>query len=196
MADRVATVERKTKETDVKISICLDGCGKSSVSTGVGFFDHMLEGFARHGLFDLEISCVGDLNVDCHHSVEDVGIALGEAFKKALGDKAGIKRYGSCTLPMDDALVLCAVDLSGRPFFAGDMIFSSSKIGDMESETVREFFYAFSYAAGLNLHFVQYRGENSHHIAEACFKSFAKALDAAVCHDPRVDGVWSTKGTL
>jgi len=196
MADRVATIERKTKETDIKISLSLDGSGKSSISTGVGFFDHMLESFARHGLFDLDISCVGDLNVDCHHSVEDVGIALGEAFKKALGDKAGIKRFGSCTLPMDDALILCAVDLSGRPFFASDINLNCPKLGDMNSEMVREFFYAFSSAAGANMHFVQHRGENGHHIAEACFKSLAKALDAAVGYDPRVTEVWSTKGML
>ena len=196
MASRAAKVERKTKETDIKISLSLDGVGKSNISTGVGFFDHMLESFARHGLFDLEVSCVGDLNVDCHHSIEDVGIALGEAFKKALGDKAGIRRFGSCTLPMDDALILCAVDLSGRPFFASDINIGCPKLGDMDSEMVREFFYAFSCAAGMNLHFVQHRGENGHHIAEACFKSLAKALDAAVSCEPRVAGVWSTKGTL
>ena len=194
--DRTAAVERKTKETDIKVRLNLDGTGKAAISTGVGFFDHMLESFARHGIFDLEISCEGDLHIDCHHSVEDVGITLGEAFKKALGDKAGIKRYGSCTLPMDEALVLCAVDLSGRPFFVEDLNFHAEKIGEMQSEMVREFFYAFSYSAGINLHFIQYRGVNAHHIAEACFKAFAKALSAAVCHEPRISGVLSTKGSL
>ena len=196
MPDRIAEVERKTKETNIKISLNLDGSGSSRISTGMGFFDHMLDSFARHGLFDLEVSCEGDLQVDCHHSVEDVGIVLGEAFKKALGDKAGNKRFGNCILPMDDALVLCAVDLSGRPFFASDLKFNCQSLGDMESETVQEFFYAFSYAAGVNLHFVQHRGENGHHIAEAAFKSFARALSAAVNCEPRVAGVWSTKGTL
>lgn len=189
-------MERKTKETDIRVYLNLDGSGKCSASTGVGFFDHMLEGFARHGLFDLEVDCRGDLHVDCHHSIEDVGIALGQAFKKAVGDKSGIRRYGSCTLPMDETLILCAVDLSGRPFYASDVVLPSPKIGDMESEMLREFFYALSYSAEINLHFVHYRGENSHHIAEACFKSIAKALAHAVCFDSRVDGVWSTKGAL
>jgi len=196
MAGRSATVHRKTKETEIVVSISLDGSGKSSINTGIGFFDHMLDAFARHGLFDLELSCKGDLGVDCHHSVEDTGIALGQAFQKALGDKAGIKRFGNCTLPMDETLVLCAVDLSGRPFLAVNLNFTSPRIGDMDSQSIHEFFYAFSYAAGINLHFLQHRGENAHHIAEACFKSFARALGEAVSIEPRVDGVWSTKGSL
>jgi len=196
MTGRSATVHRKTKETEITVSLNLDGSGKSSINTGIGFFDHMLDAFARHGLFDLELNCKGDLNVDCHHSVEDAGIALGQAFKKALGDKAGITRFGNCTLPMDETLVLCVVDISGRPFCAANLNLSSPKIGDMDSQAIYEFFYAFSYAAGLNLHFLQHRGENSHHIAEACFKAFARALSAAVSIEPRVDGAWSTKGSL
>jgi len=162
----------------------------------VGFFDHMLDSFARHGLFDLEVSCVGDLHIDSHHTIEDVGIVLGDALKKALGNKEGIKRYGSCTLPMDEALVLCSVDISGRPFFAHDLRFSGEFMGTMPTQMVREFFYALSYSAGLNLHFCQLRGENDHHVAECGFKALAKALDAATQPEPRIAGAWSTKGVL
>ena len=196
MSERTGVSQRKTKETDVTVSINLNGTGKSNINTRVGFFDHMLESFARHGLFDLEISCVGDLHVDSHHTIEDVGIVLGDALKTALGQKEGIKRYGSCTLPMDEALVLCAVDISGRPFFAEDFRFTGEMIGDMPTQMVREFFYAVSYSAGLNLHFCQHRGTNDHHIAECCFKAFARALDAATLPEPRIAGVWSTKGVL
>ncbi|MCL2857924.1 MAG: imidazoleglycerol-phosphate dehydratase HisB [Oscillospiraceae bacterium] len=196
MSQRTATVQRGTKETSINVSLNLDGTGKSSLSTGVGFFDHMLESFARHGLFDLEIRCEGDLHVDTHHTIEDVGIVLGDALKKSLGNKEGIRRYGSCTLPMDEALVLCAVDISGRPFFVEDLRFGGEMMGDMPTQMVREFFYAISYSAGLNLHFCQQRGDNDHHIAECCFKAFARALSAAVSIEPRVSGAWSTKGVL
>ncbi|MDL2252879.1 imidazoleglycerol-phosphate dehydratase HisB [Ruminococcaceae bacterium OttesenSCG-928-I18] len=196
MADRVATVERNTKETKIKVRLNLDGSGQCSTRTGVGFFDHMLDGFARHGLFDLEVVCDGDLHVDSHHSIEDVGIVLGEAIKKAVGDKKGIRRYGSCTLPMDEALILCAVDLSGRPYFESDVCFTVPKIGDMDTEMVRDFFYAITYSSGMNLHFVQHRGFNNHHLAEGSFKSFAKALDMATTYDDRITGVLSTKGVI
>ncbi|MCL2857103.1 MAG: imidazoleglycerol-phosphate dehydratase HisB [Oscillospiraceae bacterium] len=196
MSARTASSQRKTKETNITVSLNLDGTGKSSLSTRVGFFDHMLESFARHGLFDLEISCEGDLHVDAHHTIEDVGIVLGDALKTALGKKEGIKRYGSCTLPMDEALVLCAVDLSGRPFFVEDLRFSGEMMGDMPTQMVREFFYAVSYSAGMNLHFCQHRGNNDHHIAECAFKAFAKALDAATQPEPRIAEAWSTKGVL
>ncbi|MCL2579813.1 MAG: imidazoleglycerol-phosphate dehydratase HisB [Oscillospiraceae bacterium] len=193
---RAATVGRSTNETQIKATINLDGTGTGKVETGIGFFDHMLVSFARHGLFDLELHCAGDLEVDTHHTVEDVGIVLGEAVKQALGDKAGIRRYGSCLLPMDDALILCALDLSGRPYLEEDLNLGTQKIGDMDSEMLLEFFYAFSYSAGANLHFIQHRGKNAHHIAEACFKAFAKALDAATSYEPRTKEVWSTKGVL
>jgi len=196
MSARTGVSGRETKETNITVSLSLDGSGKSSLSTGVGFFDHMLDSFARHGLFDLEISCVGDLHIDSHHTIEDVGIVLGDALKKALGKKEGIKRYGSCTLPMDEALVLCSVDLSGRPFFVEDLRFGGEFMGDMPTQMVREFFYALSYSAGMNLHFCQLRGENDHHIAECSFKALAKALDAATQPEPRIAGAWSTKGVL
>ena len=196
MKPRTAILERKTRETDIRVSINLDGTGTGKTDTGVGFFDHMLEGFARHGLFDLEISCAGDLQVDSHHTIEDVGIALGEALKAALGDKKGIRRYGSFILPMDEVLILCAVDLSGRPYYASDVGYTVDKLGALDTEMIGDFFYALSYSAGMNLHFQQLRGGNNHHMAEACFKALAKALDAATSIDPRVSGVWSTKGTL
>ena len=196
MPERAGVSQRKTRETDISVSIKLDGTGKSNISTRVGFFDHMLESLARHGLFDLEVSCVGDLHVDSHHTIEDVGIVLGEALKIALGKKEGIRRFGSCTLPMDEALVLCALDLSGRPFLAEDLCFSGEMMGDMPTQMVREFFYAVAYSAGINLHFCQHRGKNDHHLAECCFKAFARALDAATLPEPRVAGAWSTKGVL
>ena len=193
---RVATVERKTKETDIKLTINLDGSGISKIDTGIGFFDHMLDGFTRHGLFDLELTCKGDLDVDCHHTVEDVGIVLGTAIKEAIGDKKSIKRYGSMILPMDDALVLCAIDLSGRPYFAYDCTYSMPKIGELDTEMIRDFFYSVSYAAAINLHIKQLDGSNNHHIAEGTFKAFAKALDQATMVDERIEGVLSTKGAL
>lgn len=194
--NRTAAVERNTKETQIKLSINLDGSGKADINTGIGFFDHMLEGFARHGFFDLSVQASGDLHVDDHHTVEDVGIVLGTAIKEALGDKKGIRRYGSMILPMDETLVMTAVDLSGRPYFVFTGEFTRDKIGTMDTEVIREFFYAISYSCGMNLHMKVLDGMNNHHIAEALFKSFAKALDEAVSFDPRVTDVLSTKGSL
>lgn len=196
MGSRVASVERKTKETDISVRLDLDGSGKNLIDTGVGFFDHMLNGFARHGFMDLDARVSGDLEVDDHHTVEDTGIVLGEAIAKALGDKKGIKRFGSCILPMDETLVLVAIDLSGRPYFSYDVSFDSEMIGDMHTEMVREFFYAISYSAAMNLHIKLISGTNSHHIAEAAFKAFGRALDEAVTFDPRIKDVLSTKGSL
>ena len=193
---RRAEIERNTKETKIKIALELDGTGKAELHSGIGFFDHMLDGFARHGLFDLTVDVDGDLDVDCHHTVEDTGIVLGNAIREAVGDKKGIRRYGSCILPMDEALVLCAVDLSGRPYYVSDASFSAPMIGDLDTETISEFFYAVSYSEAINLHFKVFSGSNSHHICEAMFKAFAKALDAAVAVDPRITDVLSTKGSL
>lgn len=193
---RRAEIERNTKETKIKIALELDGTGKAELHSGIGFFDHMLDGFARHGLFDLTVDVDGDLDVDCHHTIEDTGIVLGNAIREAVGDKKGIRRYGSCILPMDEALVLCAVDLSGRPYYVSDASFSAPMIGDLDTETISEFFYAVSYSAAINLHFKVFSGSNSHHICEAMFKAFAKALDAAVAVDPRITDVLSTKGSL
>ena len=193
---RCATIERNTKETKIRLTLELDGTGKAELHSGIGFFDHMLDGFARHGLFDLTVDVDGDLDVDCHHTVEDTGIVLGNAIREAVGDKKGIRRYGSCILPMDEVLVLCAVDLSGRPYFSWDAEFTSEKIGDMATEMVKEFFYAISYSCGMNLHIKVLTGGNSHHVAEAMFKSFAKALDQATSFDPRITDVLSTKGSL
>lgn len=193
---RRAEIERNTKETKIKIALELDGTGKAELHSGIGFFDHMLDGFARHGLFDLTVDVDGDLDVDCHHTVEDTGIVLGNAIREAVGDKKGIRRYGSCILPMDEALVLCAVDLSGRPYYVSDAVFSVPMIGELDTETISEFFYAVSYSAAMNLHFKVLSGTNSHHICEAMFKAFAKALDMAVSVDPRITDVLSTKGSL
>lgn len=193
---RISQVQRKTNETDIALSLNLDGNGKQNISTGIGFFDHMLSGFARHGFFDLDLQVKGDLEVDCHHTIEDTGIVLGNAIRKALGDKKGIKRFGSMILPMDETLVLCAIDLSGRPYFAFDADFTTDRVGDMDTEMVREFFYAISYAAGMNLHMKVLSGTNNHHIIEALFKAFGKALDDASSYDPRVTDILSTKGSL
>ena len=193
---RTADYVRKTKETDITLSLELDGSGVSEIDTGIGFFDHMLEGFARHGFFDLSVKAEGDLIVDCHHTIEDTGIVLGTAIKEALGDKAGIRRYGSMILPMDETLVLCAIDLSGRPYFAFDAEFTTDRVGDMDTEMVREFFYAVSYSAGMNLHMKVLSGTNNHHIIEALFKAFGKALDDASSYDPRITDILSTKGSL
>lgn len=193
---RTSCVERNTKETKIKLDLNLDGAGTANLDTGVGFFNHMLDGFARHGLFDLNITVDGDLDVDCHHTIEDTGIVLGTAIREAVGDKKGIRRYGSCMLPMDEALVLCAVDLSGRPYLVFDAEFTADRCGDMDTEMAREFFYAISYAAGMNLHIKVLYGSNNHHIMEAMFKAFAKALDAATMNDPRIVDVLSTKGSL
>lgn len=194
--DRSSTITRTTKETDINLTLNLDGSGKTTLSTGIGFFDHMLEGFTRHGLFDLSVQVKGDLHVDCHHTIEDVGIVLGTAIREALGDKAGIKRYGSILLPMDETLVMCAVDLSGRPYFVFEAEFTTDRVGDMDTEMAREFFYAISYAAGINLHMKVLYGTNNHHMLEGLFKSFAKALDQATMYDERIQGVLSTKGTI
>ena len=193
---RQAVVERRTRETDIAVTLELDGAGRADIDTGIGFFDHMLEGFARHGLFDLTVRCKGDLQVDSHHTIEDTGIALGTALLQALGDKAGIVRYGSCLLPMDETLALCAVDLGGRPYFVYDAAFAGPRCGGMDTQMAREFFYAVSYSAAMNLHLKVLYGENDHHKLEALFKAFAKALDAASRPDPRIEGVLSTKGTL
>lgn len=196
MAERIAEVSRKTKETEINLTLDLDGAGKSTIKTGIGFFDHMLEGFSRHGFFDLDLTIQGDLQVDGHHSVEDAGIVLGSAIKQALGDKVGIKRYGSSLLPMDDALCMCALDLCGRPYFVFDCDFTVEKVGYLDTELVREFFYAISYSAGMNLHIKMLSGMNNHHMIEAMFKAFAKALDEATSTDPRLQDVLSTKGSL
>ena len=193
---RISEKKRETKETMISLTLNIDGSGEAKIDTGIGFLDHMLEGFARHGFFDLTLSCEGDLLVDGHHSVEDCGIVLGEAIKDALGDKEGIKRYGHMILPMDDALVLCAIDLCQRPYFEYDAVFPTERIGYLDTELVREFFYAVSYSAGMNLHIKVLSGINSHHICEAMFKCFAKALDMATTTDPRITTVLSTKGTL
>lgn len=193
---RSTTVNRKTKETDIHMILNLDGTGQSEIRTGIGFFDHMLEGFSKHGFFDLKCTVDGDLNVDGHHTVEDTGIVLGQAIREAIGDKKGICRYGYFILPMDDALALCAVDLCGRPYFSFDCSFSSQMVGDLDTQLVREFFYAVSYSAGMNLHIKMISGENCHHMIEAMFKAFAKALDQATGMDGRITDVLSTKGTL
>ena len=192
----IAEYTRKTKETDIYLSFDLDGRGDAKVDTGIGFFDHMLDGFARHGLFDLNVKVTGDLVVDCHHTIEDTGIVLGNAIKKAVGDKKGIKRFGSCMLPMDETLVLCAVDLSGRPYLSFDAEFTTDRVGYMDTEMVKEFFYAISYSAGMNLHLKVITGGNNHHMIEAMFKAFAKALDEATIIDPRITDILSTKGSL
>ncbi len=193
---REASISRTTKETDISLRLELDGRGNSEIDTGIGFFDHMLEGFAKHGFFDLDVKVTGDLMVDCHHTVEDTGIVLGSAIKKALGDKKGIKRFGSCMLPMDETLVLCAVDLSGRPYLVFDGAFTTDHVGYLDTEMVREFFYAISYSVGMNLHIKVLSGSNNHHLIEGMFKAFARALDEASGFDPRVSGILSTKGSL
>lgn len=196
MENRLSTINRKTKETDIHMEFNLDGKGNSQIETGIGFFNHMLDSFVRHGFFDMKLTAKGDLYVDSHHTVEDTGIVLGQAIKNALGDKKGIRRYGSFTIPMDESLVLCAIDLSGRPFLSYDLKFDSDKVGYIDTELIKEFFYALSYNAGMNIHIRMLSGENNHHIAEAAFKAFAKALDIACGYDSRIQDVLSTKGTL
>lgn len=193
---RQAGIHRKTSETDIDLFIRIDGSGDAQIDTGIGFFDHMLKSFAKHGMFDLKLNVTGDLIVDCHHTVEDVGIVLGEAIKKALGDKKSIRRYGDIILPMDEALILCAIDLSGRPYLVFDATFSSDMVGYFDTQMVKEFFYAISYSAGMNLHIREMSGENDHHIIEGMFKAFAKALDEACSKDARIKSVLSTKGSL
>ena len=193
---RYAEINRNTKETQISMKFSVDGTGKSQIDTGIGFFDHMLEGFSKHGFFDVDLKVKGDLHVDAHHTVEDTGIVLGNAIREALKDKAGIKRYGYFILPMDDALALCSIDLCGRPYFSFDCEFPTERVGYMDTELVREFFYAVSYSAGMNLHMKMLSGNNSHHMIESLFKAFAKALDKATMVDSRINGVLSTKGTL
>ncbi len=193
---RTAMVTRKTRETDIHMTLSLDGSGKAEIHTGIGFLDHMLEGFAKHGFFDLTVSVNGDLHVDGHHTAEDCGIVLGQAIARALGDKKGICRYGHFLLPMDETLVACAVDLCGRPYLNYNYEFTVPMLGELDTQLIREFFYAVSYSAGMNLHIKVLDGMNAHHIAEAMFKAFARALDMAVQRDDRVEGVPSTKGAL
>lgn len=195
-AKRKAEFCRKTKETEISVKINLDGSGSSSVSSGIPFIDHMLELFAKHGFFDLEVKAKGDLEIDCHHTMEDLGLTLGTALAEALGDKAGIRRYGSCILPMDEALALVALDLSGRPYLVYDLLPPAGRIKDLDTALFREFFQAFCVKAGMNLHIQMLKGEEVHHVFEAVFKALAKALDMAVTLDPRVKGVLSTKGSL
>lgn len=193
---RIVQQNRKTKETDISLSLNIDGKGETKLDTGIGFFDHMLDGFARHGFFDLKVQVKGDLEVDTHHTIEDTGIVLGTAIRKSLGDKRGIRRYGSCILPMDETLVLCAIDLSGRPYFSFEGEFTTERVGYMDTEMVREFFYAISYSAGMNLHMKILSGTNNHHMIEALFKAFGRALDEAISLDSRITDIMSTKGSL
>ncbi len=193
---RQASVKRRTKETDIALTLRLDGSGEAVVSTGIGFFDHMLVLFTKHGLFDLELQAKGDLEVDAHHTVEDVGLALGQALREALGDKAGLRRYGWCLLPMDDALARIALDCSGRPYLAYEAPDNAEPIGNFPFQLLEEFLRAFSVQGGLNLHVALLDGRDSHHMAEAVFKGLARALDQATQIDPRVEGVPSTKGAL
>jgi imidazoleglycerol-phosphate dehydratase len=193
---RQAKISRTTKETAIEVSVNLDGTGQSTIATGVGFFDHVLDQLARHSLIDITVAAKGDLHIDDHHTVEDCGIALGQALTKALGDKRGIRRYGSCHLAMDDALVRAALDLSGRPYLVWNLDLPTPKIGSFDCELVREFFQALSTHGQITLHVDKLHGVNSHHIAEACFKAVAQALRAAVEPDPRQSGIPSTKGTL
>jgi imidazoleglycerol-phosphate dehydratase len=193
---RKALVERKTRETDIRLALDLDGEGRSKIQTGIGFLDHMLTSFATHGRFDLDVRCKGDLHVDAHHSVEDVGIALGQALQRALGDKKGIVRFGHAYCPLDEALSRCVIDLSGRPFLVFDVTFKAQKVGDLATELFEDFFWALADHGRLNIHLDALRGRNAHHIAETLFKSSSRALSMAVAKDPRVRGVPSTKGSL
>lgn len=193
---RTADIRRATNETNIALFLDLDGSGKAEIATGIGFFDHMLNSFARHGFFDLKVKVTGDLYVDSHHTIEDTGIVLGQAIREALGDKVKIKRFGSFLLPMDEALILASLDLSGRPYLVYDVTLTTDRVGYFDTEMVKEFFYSVSYGAGMNLHLKQISGSNHHHIIEGCFKAFAKALDTATQYDERITEVLSTKGTL
>ena len=197
MDQRISKVHRKTGETDISIELNIDGSGKAEISSGIGFFDHMMNAFTRHGLFDMKLMAEGDLDVDGHHTVEDTGIVRGQAIKEAAGDTKGIKRYGFVVLPMDEALILCAVDLCGRPYFVMEGTpFNAPMVGDFDTELVREFFYSVSYSAAMNLHFRILSGSNAHHIIEGMFKCFSKALDMATQKEERITDVLSTKGSL
>ena len=196
MARRQGSVERKTRETDIRLRLDLDGEGKSRIATGIGFFDHMLTAFSTHGRFDVELRCKGDLHVDAHHSVEDVGIAFGQALREALGDKKGIVRFGHAYVPLDEALSRCVIDLSGRPYLHYDVTFKARQVGEMPTELFEDFFWALADHGRLNIHLEAIRGRNAHHIAETLFKSASRALSMAVALDPRVKGVPSTKGSL
>lgn len=193
---RQTTIKRETKETQIELSFNLDGSGKYEIDSGVGFFDHMMTHIAKHGFFDLNIKCKGDLHVDCHHTIEDIGIVFGKAIAETVGNKEGIKRYGSAIIPMDETLVLCALDLSGRPYLNFDVDLTVFRLGDMDVEMVQEFFRAVAVQAGMNLHIKLLAGKNNHHIVEGIFKAFANALDAATSIDPRIEGARSTKGML
>lgn len=193
---RTAEISRKTGETDIYCKINLDGKGESVIDTGVGFFDHMLTAFSKHGIIDLELKCKGDLIVDCHHTVEDCGIVLGECIKEALSDKKGINRYGDAIVPLDEALILTAIDLSGRAYFSFDAKFNTERVGYFDTEMTKEFFYALCDNSKMNLHIKEISGENSHHIIEAMFKSFAVAFRKAIAYNERITGTPSTKGVL
>lgn len=194
--ERKATIKRETKETNIFIELNIDGKGINEIDTGIGFLNHMLTHISKHGFFDLKVKAIGDLDVDSHHTIEDVGIVLGKCIKKALGDRVGIKRYGSSIVPMDEALVLCAVDISGRPIYISNAEFTVERLGSFDTEMVEEFFRAVCINSGLNMHIKVLDGKNNHHIAEAMFKAFGKALDEATQMDSRIEGVLSTKGTL
>lgn len=194
--NRISKISRNTKETKINLEFNIDSNKESKIDTGIGFFDHMLYSFAKHSFTQLDLSVIGDLDVDTHHTVEDTGIVLGQGIKEALGDKKGIKRYGSVIVPMDEALVLCSLDLSGRPYFVFDLPLTAEKVGDLDTEMIKEFFYALSYKAGMNLHIKLIHGDNNHHIIEAAFKAFAKAFDIATSFDERIKDVLSTKGTI
>ena len=194
--ERTANINRITKETEIKLKINLDNNEESKIDTGIGFFDHMLNSFAKHSFTHLQINVEGDVDEDTHHTIEDTGIVLGQGIKEAVADKKGIKRYGSAIIPMDESLVLCSLDLSGRPYLVFDVPLTVEKVGDLETEMIREFFYAVSYNAGMNLHIKLIHGENNHHIIEGVFKAFAKAFDEAISYDDRIKDVLSTKGTI
>jgi len=196
MAARQASIERKTRETDIRLRLGLDGEGRSRIATGIGFFDHMLTAFATHGRFDLDLRCRGDLDVDAHHSVEDVGIVIGQALRQALGEKKGIVRFGHAYVPLDEALSRCVVDLSGRPYLHYDVTFKARQIGAMPTELFEDFFWALADHGRLNIHLEAIRGRNAHHVAETLFKAVSRALAMAVARDPRVKGIPSTKGSL
>jgi len=194
---RIATITRVTSETDIAVTLNLDGSGVADIATGIGFLDHMLTALTRHGLFDITVRATGDLHIDFHHTTEDVGIVLGQAFRQALGDKRGIRRFGHALIPMDETLAEVAVDISGRPFLAWDVAFQRPKIGEMDTELFEEFFRALAFNAMVTMHVTRRAGHNAHHVAEACFKGAARALRAATEHDPRAaDAIPSTKGAL